>query len=147
MHRGFALLDIVSPCVTFNDHEGSTKSYAHTRQFDYHVVDMDYVPPAEEIKATYKEGEVMPLVLHDGSTIVLRKVADDYDLTNRAHSFKYLRDHFEKGEICTGLLYLDESRAEMNELMGSVDTPLSHLPLDSLHPGSGELKKMQGRFR
>ena len=85
--------------------------------------------------------------LHDGSTIVLRKVADDYDLTNRAHAFKYLRDHFDKGEICTGLLYLDESRAEMHELMGNIDTPLSELPLEGLHPGSQELKKLQSRYR
>tara|TARA_R110002096_G_scaffold154_22_gene947 strand:+ start:37281 stop:38336 length:1056 start_codon:yes stop_codon:yes gene_type:complete len=147
MHRGFALLDIVSPCVTFNDHEGSTKSYAHTRQFYHHVVDMDYIPPAEEIKAAYKEGEAMPIVMHDGSTIVLRKVAEDYDLSNRAHAFKYLRDHFEAGEISTGLLYLDESRAEMHELMGNIDTPLSQLALDELHPGGKELKKLQGRYR
>ena len=147
MHRGFALLDIVSPCVTFNDHEGSTKSYAHTRQFYHHVVDMDYIPPAEEIKAAYKEGEAMPIVMHDGSTIVLRKVAEDYDLSNRAHAFKYLRDHFEAGEISTGLLYLDESRAEMHELMGNIDTPLSQLALDELHPGGEELKKLQGRYR
>lgn len=147
MHRGFALLDIVSPCVTFNDHEGSTKSYAHTRQFYHHVVDMDYIPPAEEIKAAYEEGEAMPIVMHDGSTIVLRKVAEDYDLSNRAHAFKYLRDHFEAGEICTGLLYLDESRAEMHELMGNIDTPLSQLALDDLRPGGNELKKLQGRYR
>lgn len=147
MHRGFALLDIVSPCVTFNDHEGSTKSYAHTRQFYHHVIDMDYIPPAEEIKAAYREGEAMPITMHDGSTIILRKVAKDYDLSNRAHAFKYLRDHFEAGEISTGLLYLDESRAEMHELMGNIDTPLSKLPLDGLHPGGKELKKIQGRYR
>ncbi len=147
MHRGFALVDIVSPCVTFNDHEGSTKSYAHTRQFYHHVIDIDYVPPAEEIKAAYGEGEAMPIEMHDGSTIVLRKVDKDYDLTSRASAFKYLREHFNAGEITTGLLYLDESRAEMHELMGNIDTPLSHLPLDGLHPGSEELKKLQNRYR
>ncbi len=147
MHRGFALLDIVSPCVTFNDHEGSTKSYAHTRQFYHHVIDMDYIPPAEEIKAAYEEGEAMPIEMHDGSTIVLRKVDKDYDLTSRASAFKYLRERFNAGEISTGLLYLDESRAEMHELMGNIDTPLSQLPVDSLNPGSKELKKLQSRFR
>lgn len=146
-HRGFALLDIVSPCVTFNDHEGSTKSYAHTREFYHHVVDMDYVPPAEEIKAAYAEGEVMPIEMHDGSRIVLRKVDKDYDLTSRSSAFKYLREHFNAGEITTGLLYLDESRAEMHELMGNIDSPLSQLPLDGLHPGGKELKKLQNRYR
>jgi len=147
MHPGFALVDIVSPCVTFNDHEGSTKSYAHTRQFYHHVIDIDYIPPSEEIKASYAEGDAMPVKLHDGSTIVLRKVDMDYDLTSRASAFKYLRERFNAGEITTGLLYLDESRLEMHELMGNVDTPLCQLPLDGLHPGSEELKKLQDRFR
>jgi 2-oxoglutarate ferredoxin oxidoreductase subunit beta len=147
MHRGFALLDIISPCVTFNDHEGSTKSYAHTRQFYHHVVDMDYVPPAEEIKAAYADGDAMSIKMHDGSTIVLRKVDKDYDPTSRASSFKYLRERFNAGEITTGLLYLNESRADMHELMGNVDTPLSQLPLDRLHPGEEELKKLQNQYR
>ncbi len=147
IHRGFGLVDIISPCVTFNDHEGSTKSYAHTRQFYHHVVDMDYVPPAEEIKAEYADGEVMLVEMHDGSTIVLRKVDKDYDPTSRALSFKYLRERFNAGEITTGLLYLDESRPEMHELMGNVDTPLSQFPLDQLHPGKEELKKLQSRYR
>lgn len=142
IHPGFALIDIISPCVTFNDHEGSTKSYAHTRQFYHHVVDMDYVPPAEEIKAAYADGEAMPIELHDGSRIVLRKVDKAYDPSSRAASFKYLREHFNAGEIVTGLLYIDDSRKEMHDLMGNVDTPLAQLPLDSLNPGAGELKKI-----
>lgn len=147
MHRGFALVDIVSPCVTFNDHEGSTKSYAHTRQFYHHVTEIDYIAPTEEIKVAYAEGDAMTIELHDGSTIVLRKVDKDYDLTSRASAFKYLRERFNAGEITTGLLYLDESRAEMHELLGNVDTPLSQLPLDGLNPGSEELKKLQSRYR
>jgi 2-oxoglutarate ferredoxin oxidoreductase subunit beta len=147
MHRGFALLDIVSPCVTFNDHEGSTKSYAHTRKFYHHVSDVDYIPPAEEIKASYAQGEAMPVQMHDGSTLVFRKVDKNYDLTSRAAAFKYLRERFHADEITTGLLYLDESRAEMHELMGNVEMPLSQLPLDVLNPGSGELKKLQNRYR
>ena len=141
-HPGFALIDIISPCVTFNDHEGSTKSYKHTRQFYHHVVDIDYVPPAEEIQAAYAEGDAMPVELHDGSRIVLRKVDKAYDPTSRASSFKYLREHFNAGEIVTGLLYIDDSRKEMHDLMGNVETPLSHLPLDSLHPGAVELKRI-----
>lgn len=146
MHDGFALVDIISPCVTFNDHEGSTKSYAHTRQFYHHVVDMDFVPPAEEIKASYEEGEAMPIELHGGSKIVLRKIDKRYDPTSRAAAFKYLREHFNAGEITTGLLYIDESRKEMHDLMGNVDIPLAHLPLESLHPGAKELKKILKRY-
>jgi len=147
MHSGFALVDIVSPCVTFNDHEGSTKSYAHTRQFYHHVADIDYIPPTEDIKASYDVGEAMPIKLHDGSTIILRKIDKEYDLTSRAVAFKYLRERFNAGEITTGLLYLNESRAEMHELLGNVDTPLSQLPLDGLNPGGEELKKLQDHYR
>jgi 2-oxoglutarate ferredoxin oxidoreductase subunit beta len=146
-HRGFALVDIISPCVTFNDHEGSTKSYAHTRQFYHHVIDMDYIPPSAEIKADYAAGEAMPIELHDGSTLVLRKIDPEYDPSSRAAAFKYLREHFNAGEITTGLLYLNESREEMHDLMGNVETPLSRLPLDELHPGKEELKKLQSRYR
>jgi 2-oxoglutarate ferredoxin oxidoreductase subunit beta len=146
-HPGFALVDVISPCVTFNDHEGSTKSYAHTRQFYHHVVDADFVPPAGEIKAAYDEGEAVPVELHDGSKIVLRKVDAEYDPTSRAVAFKYLRERFRAGEITTGLLYIDEEREEMHELMGNVDTPLSQLPLESLNPGNAELKKILGRYR
>jgi len=147
MHDGFALVDVISPCVTFNDHEGSTKSYAHTRRFYHHVVDADFIPPAAEIKAAYGEGAAMPVEMHDGSKIVLRKLNKDYDPTSRAVSFKFLRDHFNAGEITTGLLYIDESRKEMHDLMGNVDTPLAGLPLNTLHPGKKELKKILSRYR
>jgi len=146
-HPGFALVDVISPCVTFNDHEGSTKSYAHTRQFYHHVVDADYIAPAEEIKAAYDEGSAMPVELHDGSKVILRKLDAEYDPTSRATSFKYLRERFNAGEITTGLLYIDKSRHEMHDLMGNVDTPLAQLPLNELHPGSEELKKILGRYR
>ncbi len=147
MHPGFALVDVISPCVTFNDHEGSTKSYAHTRQFYHHVVDADFIPPADEIKTNYNEGAAMPVELHDGSKIVLRKLDAEYDPTSRAKSFKYLRERFNAGEIITGLLYIDKSRKEMHDLMGNIDTPLSEYPLEKLHPGGKELKKILSRYR
>ena len=146
-HDGFALVDVISPCVTFNDHEGSTKSYAHTRQFYHHVVDADYIAPAEEIKAQYDKGSAMPVELHDGSKIVLRKLDNEYDPTSRSAAFKYLRERFHENEIITGLLYIDDSRKEMHDLMGNIDTPLSEYPLEKLHPGSGELKKILSRYR
>jgi len=147
VHKGFSLVDIISPCVTFNDHEGSTKSYAHTREFYHHVVEADYIAPAEEIKAAYEEGSAMPVELHDGSKIVLRKIDSEYDPTSRATAFKYLRERFNAGEITTGLLYIDDSRREMHDLMGNIDTPLSEIPLDTLHPGQDELKKILSRYR
>ncbi len=146
-HQGFALVDIISPCVTFNDHEGSTKSYAHTREFYHHVTTVDFVMPAEEIQVAYEEGESMPVELHDGTRIVLRKTAKEYEPTSRAGAFKYLRDRFNSGEITTGLLYIDEERDEMHELMGNVDVPLAQLPYEILTPGSKELPKILSRYK
>lgn len=147
MHSGFSLVDIISPCVTFNDHVGSTKSYAHTREFYHHVSNIDYIHPSEEIKASYDEGEAMPVQLHGGDTIVLRKIEKGYDPTSRARAFKYLRERFNAGEITTGLLYVNEERVEMHELMGNTETPLARLPYEQLHPGNAELQKLQGRYR
>ncbi len=146
-HKGFALLDIISPCVTFNDHEGSTKSYSHTRRFYHQVIDTDFVPPAKEIKAAYDEGKAMPIELHDGSTIVLRKMDGSYDPTSRASAFSYLRDSVNAGEIITGLLYIDRETGDMHDLSGSVDEPLSKLPYEDLNPGADTLAAVMNRYR
>lgn len=147
MHKGFALLDVISPCVTFNDNEGSTKSYAHTRKHFHHVIDADFVPPSEEIVAAYDEGESMPVKLHDGSQIVFRKLDEDYDPTSRAAAFSFLRDSIHKGEIITGLLYIDDGTGDMHSDAGTVDTPLSHLPYDALNPGQDKLAELMNRYR
>jgi 2-oxoglutarate ferredoxin oxidoreductase subunit beta len=146
-HRGFALLDVISPCVTFNDHEDSTKSYAHAREFHHRVVHADFVAPAEAIKASYDAGEVLPVDLHDGSRILLRKVSHDYNMTNRGEAIEYLRAHQRKGEIVTGLLYIDEADSEMHALNGTVATPLNELPYEALCPGAEDLARLQRRFR
>jgi len=146
-HKGFSLLDVISPCVTFNDHEGSTKSYAHTRQFYQHVIDADFIPPAEEIKAAYDEGSAMPVEMHDGSKIVFRKVNKEYDPTSRAAAFSFLRDSVNAGEIITGLLYIDAESSDMHDLSGSVDTPLSKIPYEELNPGKATLEKLMDRYR
>ena len=104
-HRGFAFIDVISPCVTFNDHEGSTKSYAHTREHAVEVVHADFVPLRDPIETDYAEGSVQSVTLHDGSIVKLRKVAEDYDPTNRDAAYAAIRDHQRKGEVMTGLLY------------------------------------------
>jgi 2-oxoglutarate ferredoxin oxidoreductase subunit beta len=146
-HRGFALLDVISPCVTFNDHEDSTKSYAHAREFHHRVVHADFVPPAHEIKVRYDEGDVMPVELHDGSRILLRKTSQDYSVTSRGAAIEYIRTHHRNGEIVTGLLYIDESDPSLHEVNGTVRVPLTQLPYESLCPGRDTLAKLQARFR
>ena len=112
-HRGFAMIDVISPCVAFNDHEGSTKSYAHTREYYHPAIHADYIEPRKEIRAEYEKGKAMPVELHDGSTIVLRKIDVDHDPTNRPGAIAYLERHREAQEIVTGLLYIEE---ETNDL-------------------------------
>ena len=146
-HDGFALVDVLSPCVTFNDHESSTKSYAYTRQFFHRAIHLDYIPPAEEIKAAYDEGDVMPVDLHDGSRILLRKISKDYSVNNRGAALDYIRAHQRRGEIVTGLLYIDESEPDMHGINQTTSTPLSELPFDALCPGSEALADLQNRFR
>ncbi len=147
MHRGFAMIDILSPCVTFNDHEDSTKSYAHTRQFFHRAIHADFVPPAEEIRAKYKKGEVMSVELHDGSHVLLRKVTEDFDPTDRSGVYAYLQKHLAKGEIVTGLLYIDRSIPDMHELLNTIDEPLRDLDYASLSPGAAALEELNRRFR
>ncbi len=147
MHEGFAMIDILSPCVTFNDHEDSTKSYAHTRQFFHRAIHADFVPPAEEIRAKYDKGEVMSVELHDGSHVLLRKVAEDYDPTDRSGAYTYLQKYLAKGEIVTGLLYIDRNMPNMHELLNTIDKPLQDLDYASLSPGAAALEELNRRLR
>jgi 2-oxoglutarate ferredoxin oxidoreductase subunit beta len=146
-HRGFALIDVISPCVTFNDHEDSTKSYAYAREFNHRAVHADFVPPAAEIKVAYDDGEVLPVELHDGSRVLLRKVAKDYDARNRGSAIEYIRARQRGGEIVTGLLYLDEAEPDMHGVNGTVSVPLARLPYEDLCPGRDALVALQKRFR
>ncbi len=146
-HRGFALVDVISPCVTFNDHEGSTKSYVHTRKHQLPVIAADFVPHAREITTSYEAGEAADVVLHDGSTLRLRKVAPDYDPTDRARVWSYLQERQRSGEIPMGLLFLDEKGVEMHAAARTVRRPLAQLPYEELCPGSAALQKLQNAFR
>ncbi len=140
-------MDVLSPCVTFNDHEDSTKSYAYTRQFFHRTVHLDYVPPVAEIRAAYDEGDVMPIDLHDSSRILLRKISEDYRVNNRCAALNYLRAHHRRGEIVTGLLYIDESEPDMHGINWTTNTPLGSLDFEDLCPGVEALATLQGRFR
>ena len=146
-HKGFALIDVISPCVTFNDHEGSTKSYVYTRKHQLPLVEADFVPRAEEITVSYPEGEARTVRLHDGSEVRFRKVASDYDPTNRKAVLSFLEEQQTTGEIPTGLLFIDEKVVEMHEDAKTVDTPLCEMPYDELCPGSAALDKLMTNYR
>jgi 2-oxoglutarate ferredoxin oxidoreductase subunit beta len=145
-HNGFAFVDVLSPCVTFNDHEGSTKSYTFIRKSRQEVVSTGFVPLAEEIAAQYAPGTVRPVTMHDGSTVYLRKVDSTYDPTDRVGAFKYLSERSAKGEVATGLLYIKEDGLDVHAREKSVATPMRDLPFDRLCPGSGELDKLMAEY-
>jgi 2-oxoglutarate ferredoxin oxidoreductase subunit beta len=147
LQRGFALIDVISPCVTFNDHEASTKSYLRTRENAHEVVHLDFVPAAETITATYEPGSVHEVTLHDGSRIALRKVAEDHDPTDPVKAHAFIRDHQRRGEIVTGLLYIREQAREMLELAGATDTALVDVGYERLCPGSAGLEEFQRSLR
>ncbi len=146
-HEGFAVLDVLSPCVTFNDHEDSTKSYAHTRQNFHRATRLDFIPPAEPISAQYEEGESICVNLHGGSNVMLRKAGQEYDPTDRARAFAYIEQHQKRGEIVTGLLYVDAEREDMHTLANTIDEDLIDVAFEDLCPGSAALADLQERFR
>jgi 2-oxoglutarate ferredoxin oxidoreductase subunit beta len=146
MHKGFAMIDVISPCVTFNDHVGSTKSYAFTREHYHEAVHADYVPPRREILASYAEGEALPVQMHDGSQIVLRKLDKDYDPTHRGRAFEYLRTKLRQGEHVTGLIFVSSSGPDMHAMANTSDVPLNQVPYQMLHPGSEGLAKILKRY-
>jgi 2-oxoglutarate/2-oxoacid ferredoxin oxidoreductase subunit beta len=133
--------------VTFNDHEGSTKSYAYTREHMVEVVQADFVPLRDPIETSYPEGVVQTVTLHDGSIVKLRKVDQDYDATNRDAAYSAIREHQRKGEVMTGLLYLSPDSKNVHDQNETIDTPLYGLPHEQLCPGNDALQKLMAQYR
>jgi 2-oxoglutarate ferredoxin oxidoreductase subunit beta len=146
-HNGFAFVDVISPCVTFNDHEGSTKSYAYTRDNMHEVIETDFVPLRAEIKTDYADGSVQAITMHDGSVVKLRKVTEQYDPNDRSGVVDYLSETRSRGEIATGLLFLEAAGADMHGFQGTVDQPLVDIPYETLCPGSAALDQLQAEWR
>ena len=146
-HRGCAVLDVVSPCVTFNDHEGSTKSYAYTREHYNPAVNAHFVPPATVISAQYEAGESLMVEMHDGSKILLKKADDSYDPTVRSTAMRYLEERSSIGEVVTGLLFVNEDLPLLHDVAGTAADPLAKKSFSSLNPGSKALAELQQRLR
>jgi 2-oxoglutarate ferredoxin oxidoreductase subunit beta len=147
MHKGMAFIDVISPCVAFNNHNGSTKSYDYVRQHRETVVAADYVPHAEEITADYEPGTTERVNMPDGSILQLHKLAHDYDPHDRVAALHYVQSHQAEGEVVTGLLYLDPEPMDCHDILGTVDTPLNQLTEADLCPGNGALAAVNASFR
>lgn len=146
-HRGFALIDVLSPCVTFNDHVGSTRSYAYVRDHLQSPLATDYIEPRGEVTASYAEGETSTVELHDGSRIVLRKLDRDYNPTDRAHASAYVQERAMRNEHVTGLIYVEQGRPDFHDRHRTPDQPLNSIPFERLCPGAGTLRAIQDRYR
>ena len=127
-HQGFGLIDVISPCVSFNDHEGSTKSYKFTREHQQEIAPVDFVPLRSEIRAASVPDATVSVTLHDGSVVRLRQTGEGYDPRDRDAAYAHVRAAQEKGEVVTGLVYIHEDTADMHALNKTTGTPLVDLP-------------------
>ena len=146
-HRGAAFLDVISPCVAFNNHPGSTKSYDYVREHNEAVNALDVMVPRTEIVADYQPGTLEEVTQHDGSVLKLRKLAEDYDPTDRLAAMAYVQRAQAAGEIATGLLYVNGKAGDLNERMNTVETPLNTLGTAELCPGNGAIEAINAALR
>ncbi|MCL4764480.1 MAG: 2-oxoacid:ferredoxin oxidoreductase subunit beta, partial [Burkholderiales bacterium] len=146
-HKGAAIVDVVSPCVAFNNHPGSTKSYDYVRAHNDTVNFLDYMPEREPIVARSEPGGVQTVVLHDGGAIRVRRVDESYDPTDKVSAMAYLEARREAGEVVTGLLFVNECDADLHDAQNTVGVPLNALSDAELVPGSAALAKVNASLR
>ncbi len=141
-HRGTCMIDVISPCVTFNDHEGSTKSYAYAKVHDDVLGEISFVPFFEDISVEYDPGTTREITMHDGSKLRLKKVAEDYDPTDKMEAVRLIHESARRGEFATGILYIEPDKDDFLTLLDLVDEPLNALPLERVRPGREALDEI-----
>ena len=146
-HEGAAFIDIVSPCIAFNNHEGSTKSYDHVREHNESVNRLDFWPTRDAINVDYEDGAVIDVPQHDGSVLRLRKTHPEYDPLDRVKALNYIAEHQARGELVTGLLYIHPDAQDLHAHLNTVDTPFNTLGARELCPGAAALEKLNAALR
>jgi len=146
-HKGFAFIDIISPCVTFNNHAGSTRSYDYVHDHISTGAIADFVPEKTEITSNFDGNECEDICLHDGSIMRIQKTDEDYDNTNASKAIMDIEQHKQEGKILTGLFYLDPTASDFHEINDTNDMPLNQLDKDILCPGSRVLTGINESFR
>jgi 2-oxoglutarate ferredoxin oxidoreductase subunit beta len=146
-HQGTCMIDVLSPCVTFNDHEGSTKSYAYAKDHDEVLGEINFVPFFEDISIEYDPGTTKEVQLHDGSKLYLKKVAEDYDPTDKLTALRLIYETARRGEFATGVLYVEPDKDDFVTLLDLVDEPLASLPLERVRPGKEALDEVMESLR
>ena len=147
VHNGLSVIDVVSPCVTFNDHEGSTKSYSYMKEHEEMLHELDFVPFYEEIAVEIPEGEVKDVQMHDGSHLRIRKLGRDYDPTQQLAALAALEDAEKKGEVLTGVLYVNTGKPKFLEMLHLADEPLATLPEAKVRPPRQALDEIMEELR
>lgn len=146
-HSGFAFIDVVSPCVTFNNNAGSTKSYDYVREHMDATGKVDFVPMKQEITAHYHPGNSAEVHMHDGSVVHFHKLADSFDPRDRRSAFDALKNAKQRGEILTGLIYVDPDTEDLHQVLKTTGKPLRSLSEESLCPGSKALENINDSLR
>jgi 2-oxoglutarate ferredoxin oxidoreductase subunit beta len=146
-HKGAAFIDVLSPCVQFNNHMGSTKSFDYVREHNAAMNRLDFIEAREEIVVDYAPGDVEIVTQHDGSVLKLRKLAADYDPTDRIAAITHLQQHQARGEVVTGLLYVDPDAKDLHDHLDTVEGPLNQLGDKELIPGSAPLAAINDSLR
>jgi 2-oxoglutarate ferredoxin oxidoreductase subunit beta len=146
-HRGTAMLDVISPCVTFNDHEGSTKSYAYMKDHDAPLQELSFVPAYEDIAVEYDPGSTVEVTMHDGSRLRLRKLDEGYDPSDRTRAVTRLLESQRAGEVLTGLLFANPTAPTFVDRLGMVEEPLATLPEHDLRPPREALDRINEELR
>ena len=146
-HNGPAFIDIISPCVAFNNHSGSTKSFEFVRQHNEAVNRLDFMDPREPITVDYEPGTTTEVTLHDGSKLRLAKLHAEYDPHDRIGAMTYMQKRASAGELVTGLIYMDPAPRDMHHALNTVDAPLNELGEKELCPGPAVLEKVNASLR
>ena len=146
-HNGTSMLDVISPCVTFNDHDGSTKSYSYVKDHDEPLEDVSFIPYFQDIAVDYDPGTTTNITLHDGSRLLLKKLGSDYDPTNKTEAARVLTEAHDKGEIVTGLFYVNTKSLNFLQLLNLVDEPLATLPESRVRPPKQVLDEVMESLR
>jgi 2-oxoglutarate/2-oxoacid ferredoxin oxidoreductase subunit beta len=146
-HKGTVMLDVISPCVTFNDHEGSTKSYKYMQEHEEAITEVGFVPHFEDISVEYDAGSTYDVTMHDGSHLRLRKLHEDYNPTDRVAAVKSLMEAHERGEVLTGVFYVDTQKPSFTEMLNMVDDPLATLPEARTRPSKQVLRDIMEKLQ
>lgn len=141
-HKGTCMIDVISPCVTFNDHEGSTKSYAYVKDHDEILGEVNFVPFFEDINVDYEAGATTEVTMHDGSHLYLKKLAEEYNPSDKMAAITTLHDSARRGEFATGVIYIEPDKEDFLSSLNVVDTPLAFLPIEQTRPPKAVLDQL-----